>query len=123
MTTSEKVAYLKGLMEGMKVDAAKCRAAFSPGVFATDVALGKVAEGTPWRDAYHDVRDQFAALYDGKPAEVAAIDPDDAVAAKTHEGTTGGIDHAVYSRRESAALKGVSARLAALDKCCRALLA
>ena len=114
---------LAKVVKGMKVDAAKCRAAFSPGVFATDVALGKVAEGTPWRDAYHDVRDQFAALYDGKPAEVAAIDPDDAVAAKTHEGTTGGIDHAVYSRRESAALKGVSARLAALDKCCRALLA
>ena len=121
--TRTTLRILAKVVKGMKVDAAKCRAAFSPGVFATDVALGKVAEGTPWRDAYHDVRDQFAALYDGKPAEVAAIDPDDAVAAKTHEGTTGGIDHAVYSRRESAALKGVSARLAALDKCCRALLA
>ena len=112
---------LAKVVKGLKVDAAKCRAAFSPGVFATDVALRKVAEGTPWRDAYHDVRDQFAALYDGKPAEVAAIDPDDAVAAKAHEGTTGGIDHALYERREREALKGVSARLAAMDRRCRAL--
>ena len=112
---------LAKVVKGLKVDAAKCRAAFSPGVFATDVALRKVAEGTPWRDAYHDVRDQFAALYDGRPAEVAAIDPDDAVAAKSHEGTTGGIDHALYERRERDALKGVSARLAAMDRRCRAL--
>ena len=112
---------LAKVVKGLKVDAAKCRAAFSPGVFATDVALRKVAEGTPWRDAYHDVRDQFAALYDGQPAEVAAIDPDDAVAAKSHEGTTGGIDHALYERREREALKGVSARLAAMDRRCRAL--
>ena len=113
---------LAKVVRGMKVDAKKCRAAFSPGVFATDVALRKVAGGTPWRDAYHDVRDQFAALYDGKPAEVATIDPDEAVAAKTHEGTTGGIDHGLYECREKAALKGVSARMAALDRRCKTLL-
>ena len=63
-----------------------------------------------------------AALYDGRQAEVASIDPDDAVAAKMHEGTTGGIDHSLYARREKAALDGVAARMAALDKRCRALL-
>ena len=120
--TRTTLRILAKVVKGMKVDAAKCRAAFSPGVFATDVALRKVAEGTPWRDAYHDVRDQFAALYDGRPAEVATIDPDAAVAAKTHEGTTGGIDHALYERREREALKCVGARLAAIDKCCKALL-
>ena len=113
---------LAKVVRGVKVDPKACRAAFSPGVFATDVALRKVAAGTPWRDAYHEVRDQFAALYDGRQAEVASIDPDDAVAAKTHEGTTGGIDHALYARREKAALDGVAARMAALDKRCRALL-
>ena len=113
---------LAKVVKGMKVDAAKCRAAFTPGVFATDVALRKVAAGTPWRDAYHEVRDQFAALYDGKPAEVATIDPDAAVAAKTHEGTTGGIDHGLYARREKGILDLVAKRMSALEKHCRALL-
>ena len=121
-TTRTTLRILAKVVKGVKVDPKACRAAFSPGVFATDVALRKVAAGTPWRDAYHEVRDQFAALYDGRQAEVASIDPDDAVAAKTHEGTTGGIDHALYARREKAALDGVAARMAALDKRCRALL-
>ncbi len=113
---------LAKVVEGLKVDADKCRKAFTPGVFATDVALMKVAAGTPWRDAYHEVRDQFAALYEGKPAEVASIDPDEAVAAKTHEGTTGGIDHCVYEQRESEALESVSRRLDALHAAKKALL-
>ena len=113
---------LAKVVKGVKVDAKACRAAFTPGVFATDVALRKVAAGTPWRDAYHEVRDQFAALYDGKPAEVATIDPDDAVAAKTHEGTTGGIDRALYARRVAEAAASAKTRLAALQKKCKALL-
>jgi len=120
--TRTTLRILAKVVNGMKVDAAKCRAAFTPGVFATDVALRKVASGTPWRDAYHEVRDQFAALYDGKPAEVATIDPDDAVAAKTHEGTTGGIDHEHYARREKAALASIAARMSVLGKRCRAML-
>ena len=120
--TRTTLRILAKVVKGVKVDQKACRAAFSPGVFATDVALRKVAAGTPWRDAYHEVRDQFAALYDGRPAEVATIDPDDAVAAKRHEGTTGGIDHALYASREKAVLKSVAARMAALGKRCRALL-
>ncbi len=112
---------LAKVVAGMTVDEAKCRAAFTPGVFATDVALRKVAGGTPWRDAYHEVRDQFAALYDGRPAEVASIDPDEAVAAKRHEGTTGGINHKVYRRREEAALKSIRTRLDALQSAKKAL--
>jgi argininosuccinate lyase len=122
-TTRTTLRILAKVVKGVKVDAAACRAAFTPGVFATDVALMKVADGTPWRDAYHEVRDQFAALYDGRPAEVASIDPDEAVAAKTHEGTTGGIDRRLYASREKAALKGIAARMSALDKRCRSLLA
>ena len=119
--TRTTLRILAKVVAGMKVDGKRCRAAFTPGVFATDVALRKVAEGTPWRDAYHEVRDQFAALYEGRPAEVAQMDPDAAVAAKTHEGTTGGIDHEAYRRRETAALKSVNTRLAALQSAKKAL--
>ncbi len=113
---------LEKVVKGVAVDASACRRAFSPGVFATDVALRKVADGTPWRDAYHDVRDQFAALYDGKSAEVADLDPDRQVALKTHEGTCLGIDRQLYLRRISEALASALSRRKALDKCCKALL-
>ena len=122
-----KWLYMKGLdiarttlriiakvVDGVKVDAERCRAGFTPGVFATDVALRKVAAGTPWRDAYHDVRDHLEQL--------ESEDPDAAVAAKTHEGTCGGIDLGAYNRRCRDFLKGVSARLAALDRRCASLL-
>ena len=110
------------VVSGMKVNADACRAAFTPGVFATDVALKKVAAGTPWRDAYHEVRDQFAALYEGKDAEVANLDPDKQVALKTHEGTCMGIDHDLYQQRISAAAKSAEIRKAALEAKCKALL-
>ena len=106
----------------MKVNADVCRAALTPGVFATDVALKKVAAGTPWRDAYHEVRDQFAALYEGKDAEVANLDPDRQVALKTHEGTCMGIDHDLYQKRISAAAKSVETRASVLEAKCKALL-
>ena len=121
-TTRTTLRILAKVAKGMEIDPAACRAAFTPGVFATDAALRKVATGTPWRDAYHEVRDQFAALYDGKPAEVAAIDPDEAVAAKTHEGATGGIDHSLYAKREKDARKSVEGRMAALERRCKSLL-
>ena len=113
---------LAKVVKGVKVDGARCRAAFTPGVFATDVALKKVAAGTPWRDAYHEVRDQFAALYEGKDAEVANLDPDKQVALKTHEGTCMGIDHDLYQKRISAAAKSAETRKTALEAKCKALL-
>ena len=121
-TTRTTLRILAKVVKGLKVDAAKCRAAFTPGVFATDVALMKVANGTPWRDAYHEVRDQFAALYDGRPAEVADLDPDRQVALKKHEGTCLGIDLGLYKKRMSVASSSVTARRAALDRRCKALL-
>ena len=121
-TTRTTLRILAKLVRGMKVNPDACRAAFTPGVFATDVALKKVADGMPWRDAYHDVRDQFALLYDGKPCEVSGLDPDEQVALKKHEGTCLGIDHGLHQRRMSAATDSADARLAALEKCCRDLL-
>ena len=121
-TTRTTLRILAKVVKGMKVNPDVCRAAFTPGVFATDVALKKVAEGTPWRDAYHEVRDQFAALYEGKSAEVANLDPDRQVALKTHEGTCMGIDHDLYQKRISAAAKSASARRETLAQKCKALL-
>ena len=120
-TTRTTLRILAKVVAGMKFSPAACRAAFTPGVFATDVALRKVAAGTPWRDAYHEVRDQFAALYDGKPSEVADLDPDEQVALKRHEGTCFGIDHGLYSRRISSAVESAESRLAALESRCRRL--
>ena len=121
-TTRTTLRILAKVVKGMKVNADNCREAFTPGVFATDVALAKVAKGMPWRDAYHDVRDQFAALYDGKPCEVSNLDPDKQVALKTHEGTCMGIDHDLYQRRLSQAVAHADERLAHLENCCRKLL-
>ena len=120
-TTRTTLRILAKVVKGMKVNPEACRAAFTPGVFATDVALKKVAAGTPWRDAYHEVRDQFAALYEGKDAEVANLDPDRQVALKTHEGTCMGIDHDLYQKRISAAAKSAESRRAALEQKCKAL--
>ncbi len=112
--TRTTLRILAKVVKGMKVDADKCRAAFSPGVFATDVALRKVAEGTPWRDAYHDVRDHLEQL--------DSEDPDAATALKKHEGTCLGIDHDLYRGRIAAAEKSAVSRRQSLDNCCRALL-
>lgn len=120
-TTRTTLRILAKVVKGMKVNPDACRAAFTPGVFATDVALRKVAEGTPWRDAYHDVRDQFAALYEGKPCEVANLDPDEQVALKTHEGTCLGIDHDLYHARISESTLKAEQRLADLERHCKAL--
>ena len=105
---------LAKVVAGMTCDADACRRAFSPGVFATDVALRMVAQGTPWRDAYHEVRDHLERLVDE--------DPDRAIAAKSHEGTTMGIDHEVYRKREEAALESIAKRMNALAVAKKALL-
>ncbi len=105
---------LAKVVEGLEVDEAKCRDAFTPGVFATDVALRKVAAGVPWRDAYHDVRDHLEQLDDENP--------DDAVNAKTHEGTCHGIDIEAYAKRCDDALDSAARRLVELDERCSELL-
>ena len=114
-TTRTTLRILTKVVVGMKVNPDACRAAFTPGVFATDVALRMVKTGMPWRDAYHEVRDHLERLEDE--------DCDQAVRLKTHEGTCLGIDHSVYQQRISSAVESADRRLAALEKCCRALLA
>ena len=112
--TRTTLRILAKFVRGMGIDEAKLRAGFIPGVFATDVALRKVAAGTPWREAYHQVRDNLEAL--------SSEDPDAAVAAKTHAGTTGGLDYALYDGRIADLQKTVAARAAAFDAHMKELL-
>jgi len=113
-TARTTLRILAKLVKGMKVNPEACRAAFTPGVFATDVALRKVAKGLPWRDAYHDVRDHLEQLENENC--------DAAVRLKKHEGTCLGIDHSVYQKRISEATVSADTRLLALEKCCKSLL-
>ncbi len=112
--TRTTLRILAKVVSGVTVNEPACRAGFTPGVFATDVALRQVAAGTPWRDAYHDVRDHLERL-EGE-------DPDRAVAAKTHEGTTGGLDFAVYHARLEEELNSLEARERAFVACRESLL-
>ena len=112
--TRTTLRILAKVVAGMSIDADALRRGFIPGVFATDVALRKVAAGTPWREAYHQVRDHLEAL--------SAEDPDAAVAAKTHEGATAGLDWRLYETRLDGLERDVAARRAAFDERRRALL-
>ncbi len=104
--TRTTVRILTKVVAGTTMDGEVCRKAFTPGVFATDVALRLVAKGTPWRDAYHEVRDHLERL--------SEEDPDKAVAAKSHEGTTGGICPRLYEARIKSVIDSVVDREAIL---------
>jgi len=82
--TRQSLAVLPDMIRDLSVDRAACIRAFTPGVFATDRALELVAEGMPFRDAYHHVKEHLA--------ELADIDPVAAVANKKHLGAPAGLD-------------------------------
>ena len=107
--TRTTLRILEKVVAGMTVDEDALRRGFIPGVFATDVALRKVAEGTPWREAYHQVRDNLEAL--------SSEDADAAVAAKTHAGATAGLDWALYEARLDAFESSVAQRADAFAAC------
>ena len=112
--TRTTLRILSKVVSGMTIDENALRRGFIPGVFATDVALRKVAAGTPWREAYHQVRDNLEAL--------SAEDPDAAVAAKTHAGATAGLDWELYAVRLAKLDDLVAKRRASFDACRRVLL-
>lgn len=107
-TTRTSLRILTRLVGGLKPVPEKLRAAFGPGVFATDRALELVAGGMPFRDAYHHVRDHLDDL--------AAMDPDQAVAAKTHLGATAGLDFDYYDTWTSAEKKAIAEERQSVDK-------
>ena len=104
-TTRASLRIMARLAGGLVAHPDRLRAAFAePGVFATDRALELVAGGMPFRDAYHQVRDHLEDL--------RGMDPDEAVARKTHLGAPFGLDFARYAawvRAERAALRAAAA--------------
>lgn len=73
------LAVMRLCIEQLEVDAERCRAALTPGIYATDRVYARVRDGAPFRDAYQEVK--------RSPAET--LDPDDAMAARTHAGAPG----------------------------------
>ena len=113
-TVRSSLRILARLAARLEIDPERLRAGFVPGVFATDAALKMVAAGTPWREAYHYVRSHLEDL--------SAGDPDEAVAAKTHEGATAGLDWDMYEKRVAQAEESVRGRAAAFRARMDALL-
>lgn len=100
--TRSSLRILTLMTASLKVNPARLRAGFTPGVFATDYALELVAGGMPFREAYQHVRAHLDDL--------AAANPDAAIAAKTHEGTTAGLDFEGYRARIRDVAKWVNAK-------------
>ncbi|MEG2415341.1 MAG: argininosuccinate lyase [Kiritimatiellia bacterium] len=92
--TRTSMRIMKLMATNLKANPDRLRAGFEPGVFATDRALELVAGGMPFRDAYHQVRDHLEDL--------RTMDPDEAIAKKTHLGGTAGLDFAVLRERVTA---------------------
>ena len=105
-TTRASLRILAPLIAGTQVRADRLRAGFTPDVFATDRALELVGQGMPFRDAYHHVK---ANLH-----ELEQMDPDQAVARKTHLGAPAGLDYRMLAGRVAAAADFPVARARAL---------
>ena len=107
--TLSALRVMERAMATLTVNREALRAAFTPGVFATDRAIELVGGGMPFRDAYHHVKEHLH--------ELAGQDPVAALRAKTHLGATAGLDFAMYARRVksvAAAVKSRRTRLASV---------
>ena len=89
--TRASLRILALMIRSLEVNPQRLRAAFEPGVFATDRALELVAGGMPWRDAYHQVRDHLEDL--------RTADPDEVVAKKQSWGDPFGLDFDFYRQK------------------------
>ena len=97
--TRSTVRIMTKMIQGLKVHDQVLRDAFTPGVFATDAALEMVMQGTAFRDAYNEIKQNLDALKEA--------DPDVAIANKKHVGGTAGLDFDLYTT----ALKQVTQRV------------
>jgi argininosuccinate lyase len=93
--TSASLRILVPMLRGLRVHRKALEAGFTPDVFATDRALELVGEGMPFRDAYQYVKSHLD--------ELAARNPYQAIARKTHEGAPAGLDFDAMATRTAAA--------------------
>ncbi len=112
--TRATLRILTPLVQGMAPVPERLRSAFTPDVFATDRALEMVAGGMPFRDAYHNVK--------GHLDELARMDPDEAIARKTHLGAPAGLDLKGLETRARAGLQLVEEEEAAFHQAISKLL-
>ncbi len=96
-TTRACLRILAPMVKETKVDKKALIAGFTPDVFATDRALELVAEGMPFRDAYHHVKENLQ--------ELESIDPVEALQLKTHLGAPLGLDWDLFKTRIAAVKK------------------
>lgn len=89
--TRETVKVLGLVMSHVDVDENALRRGFCPSVFATDKALALVGQGVPFREAYNTVKAELESL--------ESMSPDDALAAKQHEGATAGLNFDALKER------------------------
>lgn len=113
-TTRASLRVMAPMLAGMEVNVEKLVAGFSPDVFATDRALELVAEGVPFRDAYHAVKGDLGAL--------AAVDPREAIRLKEHMGAPFGLDWALYAGRIKEVRQAARKRKRAYERALSALM-
>ena len=99
--TRASLRIMAPLVAGLEVNRAALRRGFTPAVFAADHALGLVARGMPFRDAYHYVKKHLE--------DFGGLDPVKAIALKTHVGATAGLDFAGMASQLAADRTFVSA--------------
>lgn len=82
-TTGSALGITAEVVAKMGINTEALRCGFTPEVFATDVALNMVAEGTPFRRAYQAVREHLK--------EVGPIDPAAAIRRRRSSGSPGNL--------------------------------
>ncbi len=82
-TTEASLQVIAKIISNLEPDEKALRHAFTPDVFAADVACKLVQEGMPFRDAYRKVA--------GELDKLAAQDPQENILAKTHLGAPGNL--------------------------------
>ncbi len=96
LASQDLVAAVAAVLPGVAWQADRMRAALSPDLFATAEALRRVAEGTPFRDAYRSVGTDLGSLT--VPSDADALD------AYTAPGTPGNVDVDALRQRLADAL-------------------
>jgi len=113
-TTRACLRIFAPMVKETKVNKKALISGFSPDVFATDRALELVAEGMPFRDAYHYIKENLH--------ELENIDPVEAIQLKTHLGAPLGLDWDLFKTRTAAVKEIVRAERKAFSKAISKLL-
>ncbi len=90
-TTVACLKIMERMVEGLTANREALIAGFTPPVFATDKALELVANGMPFREAYHHVKTHLS--------ELEQVNPCAAITGKQHLGATAGLDYRMLTQR------------------------